>query len=123
MMMYVNVALDFVVGLIPLAGDFADMLFKANSRNYKLLEMHLAEKGARSPAPPEPPQQSGGLRRFFGGGGTSRDIAPAMMGPVGGVGTSANIPAEIPMAHLRGPGMDGGTGYWQSQDQRGDVEA
>ena len=33
-----NVLLDMAVGAIPLLGDFFDMVFKANTRNLKLLE-------------------------------------------------------------------------------------
>jgi hypothetical protein len=36
-----NVALEGVVGLIPLAGDVFDMAWKANRRNVDLLRAHL----------------------------------------------------------------------------------
>lgn len=38
-----NVALDALVGLIPLLGDIFDITFKANRRNFKLLEAHYEE--------------------------------------------------------------------------------
>lgn len=36
-----NVALEFVVGAIPLLGDIFDAFFKSNVRNLALLESHL----------------------------------------------------------------------------------
>ncbi|KAK5015928.1 hypothetical protein LTR16_003126 [Cryomyces antarcticus] len=41
--MYLNVLFDLVVGLVPLVGDFADGIFKANTRNVRLLEKRLDE--------------------------------------------------------------------------------
>ena len=41
-----NTALDFGVGLIPFAGDIADVAFKANLKNLKLLEKALEKKGS-----------------------------------------------------------------------------
>lgn len=38
-----NVFLDTTVGSIPLFGDAFDLFFKANRRNYKLLEKHYGE--------------------------------------------------------------------------------
>lgn len=42
--MMFNVAMDFGIGLIPLVGDFINILYKCNSRNFILLEKHLVEK-------------------------------------------------------------------------------
>ena len=39
--MILNVALEFVVGTIPLFGDIFDAYFKSNVRNLDLLECHL----------------------------------------------------------------------------------
>lgn len=36
-----NVALELLVGTVPLVGDIFDFAFKANRRNYRLLERHL----------------------------------------------------------------------------------
>lgn len=36
-----NIALELVIGLVPLAGDFFDFVFKANMRNVQLLETYL----------------------------------------------------------------------------------
>ena len=43
-----NVALDLVVGTIPLVGDLFDFGFKANRRNMELLARHLERRDARS---------------------------------------------------------------------------
>lgn len=42
------VALDFAIGLVPIAGDAGDVFFKANLRIIKLLEREL---GLAAPAP------------------------------------------------------------------------
>jgi Domain of unknown function (DUF4112) len=39
-----NVALDTVLGAIPLAGDVFDVLFKANQRNLRIIHDHLGIK-------------------------------------------------------------------------------
>jgi hypothetical protein len=36
-----NVALDFLVGLVPVFGDIADIAFKANIRNMKLIKEYV----------------------------------------------------------------------------------
>ena len=41
--MVLNVAIDVVVGLVPLLGDVADVFWKANTRNMALLERHAGE--------------------------------------------------------------------------------
>jgi hypothetical protein len=41
-----NVAIDFVIGEIPVAGDIADFLFKANKRNLALLREELSNDPA-----------------------------------------------------------------------------
>ena len=40
--MLVNVAIDLVVGAIPLVGDLADVFWKSNTKNFALLERHAA---------------------------------------------------------------------------------
>lgn len=37
-----NVIFDFIFGLIPFIGDIGDFVFKANSRNFKILEKYLS---------------------------------------------------------------------------------
>jgi len=39
-----NVAIDFVLGVVPLFGDLFDLVFKANRKNAMLLERHLTRK-------------------------------------------------------------------------------
>jgi hypothetical protein len=46
--MYLNIILDFGVGLVPFLGDVADALFRANTRNAVVLEKHLRDKGAKA---------------------------------------------------------------------------
>jgi hypothetical protein len=41
--MVVNLALDVIIGAIPLLGDAFDIAWKANRRNYKLLTRHLRQ--------------------------------------------------------------------------------
>lgn len=42
--MMANVMFDFGIGLIPIVGDFINVLYRCNSRNFILLEKHLVEK-------------------------------------------------------------------------------
>jgi len=39
-MILVNIALDFLVGVIPFLGDIFDVFYKANVRNLHILEKH-----------------------------------------------------------------------------------
>jgi hypothetical protein len=41
--MIFNVAIDALVGMLPIAGDIFDFAWKANDRNYALLERHAYE--------------------------------------------------------------------------------
>jgi hypothetical protein len=43
--MALNIAIDAVVGAIPLTGDLFDVYWKANRKNVELLERHLATHG------------------------------------------------------------------------------
>lgn len=43
--MAANVAVEAVVGAVPLLGDLFDAAWKANRRNLRLLEAHLADAG------------------------------------------------------------------------------
>ena len=36
-----NVAFDTAIGLVPFVGDAADLLFRSNSRNLKIIRKHL----------------------------------------------------------------------------------
>jgi len=42
--MLLNLLMDWAIGLVPLAGDLADIGFKANVRNVRLLERALAKR-------------------------------------------------------------------------------
>ena len=42
-----NVALDTIVGSVPLAGSVFDLFFKANNRNMRLLRSHLEKEQQR----------------------------------------------------------------------------
>jgi hypothetical protein len=41
--MLMNVAIDVIVGVVPLLGDVADLAWKSNAKNFALLEHHAAE--------------------------------------------------------------------------------
>ena len=47
--MLLNVGLDLLIGVVPVAGDVADVFWKASTRNMALLERH-----ARLPGPARP---------------------------------------------------------------------
>lgn len=53
--MGLNVALELIIGAVPVAGDLFDFAFKANERNVRLLEASLG-----------PPEQVQALRRQSG---------------------------------------------------------
>lgn len=40
-----NVALDLILGALPLVGDIFDIAFKANRKNVRLLQRHLERAG------------------------------------------------------------------------------
>ncbi|KAK0637286.1 hypothetical protein B0T17DRAFT_588185 [Bombardia bombarda] len=42
--MMFNIMVDFAIGFVPVLGDFADALFRANTRNAWLLDAYLTEK-------------------------------------------------------------------------------
>jgi hypothetical protein len=46
--MLLNVGIDLAIGLVPFAGDVADVFWKSNTRNMALLERHAAGPGAAS---------------------------------------------------------------------------
>ncbi|KAF9209798.1 hypothetical protein BGZ49_000985 [Haplosporangium sp. Z 27] len=48
--MLLNVVFDFGIGLVPILGDYADFLFKANARNAKHFEEFLYERAAKDEA-------------------------------------------------------------------------
>ncbi len=48
-----NIAVDFVVGLVPVVGDAFDLVWRANDRNAALLREHI-EQTLRPPEPQTP---------------------------------------------------------------------
>jgi hypothetical protein len=51
--MLANVGVDFAIGLVPLVGDLADLAWKSNRRNAKLLRDHLLHARAGTARNPE----------------------------------------------------------------------
>ena len=47
--MLMNVAIDTLVGSVPLLGDAFDIMFRANLKNMALLKKYLARKGMTAP--------------------------------------------------------------------------
>jgi hypothetical protein len=43
--MIANVALDSIVGAVPVLGDFFDFAFRSNEKNLRLLERHFSSAG------------------------------------------------------------------------------
>src|SRR5262245_18276672 len=41
--MLINVAIDVLAGVIPFAGDVADVFWKSNAMNFEMLERHAAQ--------------------------------------------------------------------------------
>jgi|GEM_PF-2148603 hypothetical protein len=41
--MFINLALDFGIGLVPGVGDFADLLFRANKKNVEIFRQYAQE--------------------------------------------------------------------------------
>jgi hypothetical protein len=50
--MGLNVAVDVIVGAVPLIGDVFDVVWKANKRNVRLLERYLERAERLNPAQP-----------------------------------------------------------------------
>mmetsp|Transcript_5376 Transcript_5376/g.5344 ORF Transcript_5376/g.5344 Transcript_5376/m.5344 type:complete len:229 (+) Transcript_5376:89-775(+) len=50
--MMANVAFDFGIGLIPIVGDFINIMYKCNSRNFINLEKYLVKKYSKNAAVP-----------------------------------------------------------------------
>jgi hypothetical protein len=47
--MIFNLILEFGIGLVPVLGDVANALFRANTRNAVVLEKYLYNKGVNAP--------------------------------------------------------------------------
>ena len=46
--MWMNIIIDAAIGLVPFLGDFADVFFRANSKNAILLEEFLQKRGEKN---------------------------------------------------------------------------
>lgn len=46
--MFANIFFDWLVGLVPLLGDFLDIKFKANNKNVRLLKEHVAKRNRQT---------------------------------------------------------------------------
>jgi Domain of unknown function (DUF4112)/ParB-like nuclease domain len=66
--MGLNVALELIIGAVPVAGDLFDFVFKANERNVRLLEASLG-----------PPEQVQALRRRSGWAVAAALAVPALV--------------------------------------------
>jgi Domain of unknown function (DUF4112) len=47
--MLANIGIDFAIGLVPLVGDLADLAWKANRRNARMLRDHLIARRTDAP--------------------------------------------------------------------------
>jgi len=47
--MIANVAFDAAIGVVPVLGDAADIMFKANRRNMRIIREHLEREGRGRP--------------------------------------------------------------------------
>ena len=56
--MWRNLAIDVIVGLIPLLGDFADTFFRCNMKNARLFEKMLRKRGEQEKARLDKPDVS-----------------------------------------------------------------
>ncbi|KAK2069307.1 hypothetical protein P8C59_003898 [Phyllachora maydis] len=80
--MLFNIVLDFCLGLVPLLGDLADAVFRANTRNAWLLEAYLVKKAeaeAEGDLPP-PSSQGEALLRQKGSAKTESNTAGGFFG-------------------------------------------
>ncbi|GAA6048732.1 hypothetical protein JCM3770_003933 [Rhodotorula araucariae] len=105
--MMFNQLVGLGIGLIPLVGDLALAVFKANSRNAALLEDFLIRRAANAPTPGAAVQEEdlaqlamseGRIDRRTGEKvGGARAAADAAAPPPGSAGTSGSAtPAQIP---------------------------
>lgn len=66
-----NLALDWVVGSIPLVGDLFDIGFRANRRNFDIIKRHLEKRAAeeaRAEGPEADPEPRSRARSQTGAG-------------------------------------------------------
>ena len=46
--MLINIGIELLLGIVPVLGDFFDVTWRANRKNYELIEQHLARKLPRA---------------------------------------------------------------------------
>ncbi|KAK9468371.1 ph domain-containing protein [Lipomyces arxii] len=80
--MMANIVIDFMIGLIPFAGDVIDVLYKANSRNALLLEKFLRDRGAAN------------LKTEASANPSALSSAPDRPGPAAAAGPAEQRPAK-----------------------------
>ncbi|MDX1692755.1 MAG: DUF4112 domain-containing protein [Ketobacteraceae bacterium] len=56
--MLINIGIELLLGIVPVLGDFFDVTWRANRKNYELIDRHLAKK-LRPPAGKKPMARSG----------------------------------------------------------------
>ncbi len=61
--MVANTLVDTAIGAVPVVGDAFDIAFRANMKNMRLLQRHLAKRGYQMPIPGEGPIISTDYRR------------------------------------------------------------
>lgn len=61
--MALNVATETVLGTIPLLGDLFDLGFKANARNYRLVEKYLSAPARHGQSTEDVPLAQSGLQK------------------------------------------------------------
>ncbi len=65
--MVANTLIDTAIGIVPVAGDAFDVMFRANIKNLRLLQRHLEKNGYQMPE-----LSRGSARRDAGGGSGGR---------------------------------------------------
>lgn len=118
--MMLNIAFDFVIGLVPFLGDLADAMFRANTRNVILLEEHLRQQGQKylrqsgQPIPSSDPSDPIEFDRMESNLPSSRQPSPT---PGRRPSTSQRPPKEPEAAEVRGGG-----GWFGRKQRARDVE-
>lgn len=128
--MYLNIVLDFGIGLVPFLGDIADAVFRANTRNAVELEKHLRAKGAKAmkaqghTAPivdPSDPEEFDRILVEERGPPPQYTNTPAQHTATTNVRTVANAPnSDVPRS--KPPGGGWFSGFFSKKMQQPDVE-
>ncbi|KAI1500457.1 hypothetical protein F5X99DRAFT_235751 [Biscogniauxia marginata] len=127
--MYFWVAVDLVAGLIPFVGDILDAAILANTRNVKMLEDHLREKGKKNlrvsglPVPEVDPSDPAEFDRFNSEPPTNhtrRDTRSADRSR--NSRRPQNQPSQPAQAKVRDDGRGGFFGYGSKRSRPADEE-